>query len=220
MKKDPPPLLPPARLLELKALHLALAHHLQAAALLVVVEVVVVADLLLALDQLLRKARLFIPKDLLHVLQTTVHLLRLKDLTHALQATLHLLRLLVMTTTQAEVVAKTMASSRGDPVVVVMMTMTSSQGDVEVVVMMKVCVLGMSSGFIETIKDAIKSYRTSKEDDPVAAAEVANSSGSIACVTQAKAFQDCLDEYETDISKCQTLMDMWCKCKKSSKPTT
>ncbi|KAF8049043.1 hypothetical protein N665_2317s0002 [Sinapis alba] len=67
--------------------------------------------------------------------------------------------------------------------------------------------------------DAIKSYRDSKKDDPVAAeAEVANSSGSIACVTQAKAFQDCLDEYETDISKCQSLMDMWCNCKKSSKP--
>lgn len=48
----------------------------------------------------------------------------------------------------------------------------------------------MSSGFIDTIKDAIKSYRTSKEEDPVAAAEVASSRGSIACVTQAKAFQD------------------------------
>ncbi|CAH8321233.1 unnamed protein product [Eruca vesicaria subsp. sativa] len=77
---------------------------------------------------------------------------------------------------------------------------------------------GMSSGFMEEIKDAIKTYQASKKDPVAAAAEVANTSGSIACVTQAKAFQDCLDEYETDISKCQSLMDMWCKCKKSSMP--
>nr|VDD18707.1 unnamed protein product [Brassica oleracea] len=77
----------------------------------------------------------------------------------------------------------------------------------------------MFSGFIDEIKDAIENYRASKKDPVAAAAEVASTSGSIACVTQAKAFQDCLDEFETDISKCQSLMDMWCKCKKSSKPT-
>ncbi|XP_033140962.1 uncharacterized protein LOC103850393 isoform X2 [Brassica rapa] len=79
---------------------------------------------------------------------------------------------------------------------------------------------GMFSGFIDEIKDAIENYRTSKKDPVAAAAEVASTSGSIACVTQAKAFQDCLDENETDINKCQSLMDMWCKCKKSSKLTT
>lgn len=50
--------------------------------------------------------------------------------------------------------------------------------------------LGMSFGFIEEIKDAIKNYRASKKDPVAAAAEVASTSGSIACVTQAKAFQD------------------------------
>ena len=50
--------------------------------------------------------------------------------------------------------------------------------------------LGMFSGFIDEIKDAIENYRTSKKDPVAAAAEVASTSGSIACVTQAKAFQD------------------------------
>ena len=48
----------------------------------------------------------------------------------------------------------------------------------------------MFSGFIDEIKDAIENYRTSKKDPVAAAAEVASTSGSIACVTQAKAFQD------------------------------
>ncbi|KAF8052137.1 hypothetical protein N665_1597s0003 [Sinapis alba] len=61
--------------------------------------------------------------------------------------------------------------------------------------------------------------RSSSDEAAAAAAEVLNSSGSIACVTQAKAFQDCLDENETDISKCQSLMDMWCNCKKEFQAT-
>ncbi|WZZ30339.1 hypothetical protein YC2023_013740 [Brassica napus] len=216
-KKDPPPLLPPplARFLELKALHLALAHHLQAAALLVVV----VADLLLALDQQLHTAHLFILKDLLHVLQATVHLLRLKDLLHALQATLHLLRLVIFRTSHDSHSSENTSNDHGffsrgrssssDDDYDFFWRRRRSSSDDE----------GMFSGFIDEIKDAIENYRASKKDPVAAAAEVASTSGSIACVTQAKAFQDCLDEFETDISKCQSLMDMWCKCKKSSKPT-
>ncbi|CAA7027107.1 unnamed protein product [Microthlaspi erraticum] len=71
---------------------------------------------------------------------------------------------------------------------------------------------GMTSHVVDAIVDAFKFLRTTKEL-PVAAPDT-NSSASISCVTQAKAFQDCLDEFETDITKCQLYMNMWSQCKK------
>ncbi|KAH0936715.1 hypothetical protein HID58_004176 [Brassica napus] len=194
-KKDPLLLLPPpplARLLELKALHLALVHHLQAGALLVVV----VADLLLALDQQLHTAHLFILKDLLHVLQATVHLLRLfyyKDLLHALQATLHLLRLRFSSWISASHDSHSSENTSNDHGFFSRGRSSSSDDDYDFFRRRRRSSSddeGMFSGFIDEIKDAIENYRTSKKDPVAAAAEVASTSGSIACVTQAKAFQD------------------------------
>ncbi|KFK25260.1 hypothetical protein AALP_AA8G089000 [Arabis alpina] len=72
------------------------------------------------------------------------------------------------------------------------------------------------SGTLDGILDiVIRSPSASKEDPAVN--EITNSSGTIACVRQAKNFQDCLDKYETKISKCQSYMDLWCKCKKIAK---
>lgn len=63
----------------------------------------------------------------------------------------------------------------------------------------------MFSGFIDEIKDAIENYRASKKDPVAAAAEVASTSGSIACVTQAKAFQDVSNNHFICIALCITL---------------
>ncbi|URE33491.1 Putative small multi-drug export protein [Musa troglodytarum] len=42
------------------------------------------------------------------------------------------------------------------------------------------------------------------------------SKGSDACTTHVKAFQDCINNYESDISKCQFYMDMLNECRQGS----
>ncbi|PNX76940.1 cox19-like chch family protein [Trifolium pratense] len=49
-----------------------------------------------------------------------------------------------------------------------------------------------------------------------APAPTANSFGGDACNDKSKAFQDCINYYGSDISKCQFYMDMLAECKKNS----
>ncbi|GAU30530.1 hypothetical protein TSUD_65400 [Trifolium subterraneum] len=49
-----------------------------------------------------------------------------------------------------------------------------------------------------------------------APAPTANSFGGDACNNQSKAFQDCINHYGSEISKCQFYMDMLAECKKTS----
>ncbi|XP_042483765.1 uncharacterized protein C6C3.02c-like [Macadamia integrifolia] len=51
---------------------------------------------------------------------------------------------------------------------------------------------------------------------PVSASTMGSVVGSDGCSVQSKAFQDCLNNYGNDISKCQFYMDMLTECRRSS----
>ncbi|KAG4960616.1 hypothetical protein AAZX31_13G237800 [Glycine max] len=50
-------------------------------------------------------------------------------------------------------------------------------------------------------------------------ASAANKLGGDACNVHAKAFQDCLNSYESDISKCQFYINMLAECRRNSGAT-
>ncbi|KAL0888257.1 hypothetical protein Bca101_012240 [Brassica carinata] len=82
---------------------------------------------------------------------------------------------------------------------------------------------GTGNAISHRVMDAVMGPRTIKHETVVseaapasAASPVANSTGSASCDTQSKAFQDCVNSYGSDISKCQFYMDMLSECKKNS----
>ncbi|KAL4303151.1 hypothetical protein GQ457_10G019870 [Hibiscus cannabinus] len=83
---------------------------------------------------------------------------------------------------------------------------------------------GTGSAVAHRAVDAVMGPRTIQHETVVseaaaapAPAATANSfSGSDACSIHTKAFQDCLNSYGNEISKCQFYMDMLAECKKNS----
>ncbi|GMI83748.1 hypothetical protein like AT5G09570 [Hibiscus trionum] len=83
---------------------------------------------------------------------------------------------------------------------------------------------GTGSAVAHRAVDAVMGPRTIQHETVVseaaaapAPAATANSfSGSDACSIHTKAFQDCLNSYGNEISKCQFYMDMLAECRKNS----
>ncbi|MBA0856099.1 hypothetical protein Goshw_023294, partial [Gossypium schwendimanii] len=78
---------------------------------------------------------------------------------------------------------------------------------------------GTGSAVAHRAVDAVMGPRTIQHETVVseAAAAPANSfTGSDACSIHSKAFQDCLNSYGNEISKCQFYMDMLSECRKNS----
>ncbi|KAH0861251.1 hypothetical protein HID58_089512 [Brassica napus] len=79
---------------------------------------------------------------------------------------------------------------------------------------------GAGNAIGHRVVDAIMGPRTIKHETVVSeaapASPVANSMASASCDTQSKAFQECVNNYGSDISKCQFYMDMLTECKKNS----
>ncbi|KAI9110409.1 hypothetical protein K1719_018569 [Acacia pycnantha] len=81
---------------------------------------------------------------------------------------------------------------------------------------------GTGSAIAHRAVDAVMGPRTvehetvATEGAATAPAPTANSLGSDACGVHTKAFQDCLNSYGNDISRCQFYMDMLAECKKNS----
>ncbi|KAI7993043.1 hypothetical protein ACSBR2_021945 [Camellia fascicularis] len=59
-------------------------------------------------------------------------------------------------------------------------------------------------------------HETAASEAAAAPASTTNSMGSDACNVHSKAFQDCLNGYGNDISKCQFYMDMLTECRRNS----
>ncbi|XP_041014577.1 uncharacterized protein C6C3.02c-like [Juglans microcarpa x Juglans regia] len=82
---------------------------------------------------------------------------------------------------------------------------------------------GTGSAVAHRAVDAVMGPRTIQHETVVSEAAAAapasttNSlSGSDACNVHSKAFQDCLNNYGNDISKCQFYMDMLAECRRNS----
>ncbi|WVZ24231.1 hypothetical protein V8G54_002775 [Vigna mungo] len=81
---------------------------------------------------------------------------------------------------------------------------------------------GTGSAVAHRAVDAVMGPRTIQHETVVseaaAAAPVptANTFGSDSCNVHTKAFQDCLNSYGNDISKCQFYMDMLAECRRNS----
>ncbi|XP_028754068.1 coiled-coil-helix-coiled-coil-helix domain-containing protein 10, mitochondrial [Neltuma alba] len=81
---------------------------------------------------------------------------------------------------------------------------------------------GTGSAVAHRAVDAVMGPRTIQHETVVAegaaaaSTPTANSLGSDACGVHTKAFQDCLNSYGNDISKCQFYMDMLAECRKNS----
>lgn len=79
---------------------------------------------------------------------------------------------------------------------------------------------GTGSAIAHRAVDAVMGPRTIQHESVVseaaAAAPSANNFGSDACGVHTKAFQDCLNNYGNDLSKCQFYMDMLTECRKNS----
>ncbi|CAH8281742.1 unnamed protein product [Eruca vesicaria subsp. sativa] len=79
---------------------------------------------------------------------------------------------------------------------------------------------GTGNAIAHRVTDAIMGPRTIKHETvaaaPASPSPVANSMASASCDTQSKAFQDCVNNFGSDISKCQFYMDMLTECKKNS----
>ncbi|KAG6652094.1 hemiasterlin resistant protein 1-like [Carya illinoinensis] len=82
---------------------------------------------------------------------------------------------------------------------------------------------GTGSAVAHRAVDAVMGPRTIQHETVVSEATAAapapttNSlSGSDACSIHSKAFQDCLNNYGNDISKCQFYMDMLAECRRNS----
>nr|XP_011458393.1 PREDICTED: hemiasterlin resistant protein 1-like isoform X2 [Fragaria vesca subsp. vesca]XP_011458394.1 PREDICTED: hemiasterlin resistant protein 1-like isoform X2 [Fragaria vesca subsp. vesca] len=74
---------------------------------------------------------------------------------------------------------------------------------------------GMAFGAV----DSLFGPRTIKHETVVSAAPAPTASsmgGSDACSVHSKAFQDCISNFGSDISKCQFYMDMLSDCKKNN----
>ncbi|XP_057736925.1 uncharacterized protein LOC130954214 [Arachis stenosperma] len=56
----------------------------------------------------------------------------------------------------------------------------------------------------------------SMHDDAAAAAPVPTANSMDACNIHSKAFQDCINSYGSDISKCQFYMDRLAECRKNN----
>ncbi|ESQ40889.1 hypothetical protein EUTSA_v10014959mg [Eutrema salsugineum] len=79
---------------------------------------------------------------------------------------------------------------------------------------------GTGSGIAHRAVDAVMGPRTIQHETvvskAVSATPVANSMSSGSCDIQSKAFQDCVNNFGSDISKCQFYMDMLSECRKNS----
>ncbi|KAH1098846.1 hypothetical protein J1N35_015767 [Gossypium stocksii] len=78
---------------------------------------------------------------------------------------------------------------------------------------------GTGSAVAHRAVDAVMGPRTIQHETVVseAAAAPANSfTGSDACSIHSKAFQECLNSYGNEISKCQFYMDLLSECRKNS----
>lgn len=81
---------------------------------------------------------------------------------------------------------------------------------------------GTGSAVAHRAVDAVLGPRTIQHETVVseapaaAAAPVSNAIGTDACGIHSKAFQDCINNYGTDISKCQFYLDMLNECRRGS----
>ncbi|KAL2343851.1 hypothetical protein Fmac_005136 [Flemingia macrophylla] len=84
---------------------------------------------------------------------------------------------------------------------------------------------GTGSAVAHRAVDAVMGPRTIQHETVVSEAAAAaaapapptaNAFGGDACNVHTKAFQDCLNSYGNDISKCQFYMDMLAECRKNS----
>ena len=79
---------------------------------------------------------------------------------------------------------------------------------------------GTGSGVAHRAVDAIMGPRTievvGNDAAAAAAAPVPTANSMDACNIHSKAFQDCINSYGSDISKCQFYMDMLAECRKNS----
>ncbi|KZV46654.1 hemiasterlin resistant protein 1 [Dorcoceras hygrometricum] len=81
---------------------------------------------------------------------------------------------------------------------------------------------GTGSSVAHRAVDAVMGPRTIQHETVVSQAAAAPTpisaslGGSDACGVQSKAFQDCLNGYGNDISKCQFYMDMLAECRRNS----
>ncbi|KAI4375900.1 hypothetical protein MLD38_013716 [Melastoma candidum] len=78
---------------------------------------------------------------------------------------------------------------------------------------------GTGSAVAHRAVDSIMGPRTVQHEmvgGPAAAEPVANASSTDACSIHSKAFQDCVNNFGSDISKCQFYMDMLSECRKNN----
>ncbi|CAN6482325.1 unnamed protein product [Victoria cruziana] len=81
---------------------------------------------------------------------------------------------------------------------------------------------GTGSAIAHRAVDAVLGPRTIQHETVVPqasaapAAAVNSMSGSDACSVHSKSFQDCLNNYGSDISKCQFYLDMLNECRRST----
>ncbi|KAK9166836.1 hypothetical protein Scep_002027 [Stephania cephalantha] len=81
---------------------------------------------------------------------------------------------------------------------------------------------GTGSAVAHRAVDAVMGPRTVQHETVVSEASSApapamnSMNGSDACSIHSKAFQDCLNNYGTDISKCQFYLDMLSECRRNS----
>ncbi|KAG8368588.1 hypothetical protein BUALT_Bualt15G0061100 [Buddleja alternifolia] len=84
-------------------------------------------------------------------------------------------------------------------------------------------VVGVGNAIGRRIVDAVMGPRTIKHETvtskpaaaPAPAPAQTSMGGGDACNTHSKAFQDCLNDNDTNISKCQFYMDMLTECKRN-----
>ena len=80
---------------------------------------------------------------------------------------------------------------------------------------------GTGSAMAHRAVDAVMGPRTIQHEAVVseasaAAAPVGNTVGSDSCNIHSKAFQDCVNNYGSDISKCQFYLDMLNECRRGA----
>ncbi|KAL1564595.1 hypothetical protein AAHA92_06918 [Salvia divinorum] len=78
---------------------------------------------------------------------------------------------------------------------------------------------GTGSAMAHRAVDAVMGPRTIQHEtvaSEAVAAPAPSMSGSEACGVHNKAFQDCLNSYGSDITKCQFYMDMLAECRRNS----
>ncbi|CAH2073401.1 unnamed protein product [Thlaspi arvense] len=80
---------------------------------------------------------------------------------------------------------------------------------------------GTGNAVAHRVMDSVMGPRTFKHETVVsqaapASSPVPNSTDSGSCDTHSKAFQDCVNNFGSDISKCQFYMDMLSECRKNA----